>query len=67
MEPILSPGEILIVSGTPDVKGLGQHFFASPNADEKSQTMLLVRLAQTQLDDLFAPDQILSPIVTPLE
>ena len=67
MQPTLSPGEILLVAGTPEIKGLGRHFFVDPEQDGKVQTMLLIRLAQTQLDDLFAPDQIMSPIETPVE
>ena len=63
----LAPGQILLVSATPDVKGLGEQFFTETANGTVERTLLLVRLAQTQYDDLFAPDQIAAPLATPGE
>lgn len=55
----LSPSQILVVSGTQPTKALGNAFFKTRLADGSHENVvLLVRLAETQLDDLFAPDQI---------
>jgi len=57
----LTPGESVMLSCTPEDIGLGHNFFVAD--DKKIQRLLLVRLAQVQLDDLFAPDQIGDPLV----
>jgi len=62
----LSPGQILVFGPTLPGKGLGGCFFASPG-DEQPGRLLLVRLAQTQLDDLFAPEQVAAPLATPFD
>ncbi|MEX2176099.1 MAG: hypothetical protein WD872_17185 [Pirellulaceae bacterium] len=63
----LSPGQVLVVSTTPDIKGLGEHFFTETADGRLERTLLLVRVAQTQWDDLFAPEQISAPLATPVE
>lgn len=55
----LSPGQVLLVSSTMPPKALGQAFFVSSAADRSTEhVLLLVRLAETQLDELFAPEAI---------
>lgn len=63
----LTAGQVLVVSTTPDVKGLGEHFFSETAAGRVERALLLVRVAQTQWDDLFAPGQISAPLATPTE
>ncbi len=63
----LSPGQVLVVSTTPDIKGVGEHFFSETAAGRVERTLLLIRVAQTQWDDVFAPDQIPAPLATPAE
>jgi hypothetical protein len=67
MEATLTPGQVLVLSTTPDIKGLGEHFFAETAGGTVERTLLLVRVAQTQFDDLFAPDQAAPPLVTPAD
>jgi hypothetical protein len=62
LDLILSPGEVLAISCTPEQKGLGKQFFA-PNAGGE-QKLLLIRIAQTQYDDVFAPEKIKAPLAT---
>jgi hypothetical protein len=63
----LPAGQVLVLSTTPDVKGLGEHFFSETAAGRVERTLLLVRVAQTQWDELFAPGQISTPLATPGE
>jgi hypothetical protein len=50
----LSPGQMLLVTGLSERTGsLGYQFFIERNAKRSQQKLLLVRLAQTQYDDLF--------------
>lgn len=65
MELLLSPGEVLVLTCTPDQKGLGKQFFASSAAGE--QKLLMIRIAQTQYDDVFAPEKLQAPVATPVE
>jgi hypothetical protein len=67
LETLLSPGQTLIVSCTPDVKGLGRPFFVTGDAGGVQRRMLLVRLTQTQLDDRFQELETAEPLVTPSE
>lgn len=62
IETVLSPGQTLVLSASPSAVGLGRAFFVDNAKPQRRQTVLLVRLAQTQLDDLFAPDRSLTPI-----
>jgi hypothetical protein len=67
LSAMLAPGHVLMISGTPDVKGVGSSFFTEADSGTTYRRILLVRLAVTQYDDLFAPDQILKPLATPGE
>lgn len=49
----LLPGETLVVGATSDVDDLGKLFFGTPGSDQKHQRLVLIRLVQTQWDDLF--------------
>jgi hypothetical protein len=67
LEALLSPGEWLVLSSSAEIKGLGQYFFAETAGGTVERTMVLVRLSQTQLDDLFAPAQTSATLATPGE
>jgi hypothetical protein len=67
LEARLAPGQWLVLSTTSDIKGLGEYFFSETAGGTVERTVLLVRLAQTQLDDLFAPEQTSAPLATPGE
>jgi hypothetical protein len=57
----LRPGQIMVLSsnGEPKAPNLGRAFFVTHTAEQTDeQAVLLVRLASTQLDDLFAPDEV---------
>jgi len=64
IETTLSPGQTFVVSASPDAVGIGAAFFAANGESQRRRRVLLLRLAQTQLDDLFAPDRSLTPIAT---
>ncbi len=49
----LTPGQTLILSCTPDMKGLGHNFFVEEGRGDAQQKLLLIRLAQVQRDELF--------------
>ncbi|MDA0658361.1 MAG: hypothetical protein O3C60_05915 [Planctomycetota bacterium] len=49
----LSPGESLLMTCTEDTKGLGRAFFTDETSGQRRQRLVLIRLAQTQRDDLF--------------
>lgn len=48
----LSPGQTMVLGATQPACGIGQHFFTTDEPVQQ-RTLLLVRVAQTQLDDLF--------------
>jgi hypothetical protein len=52
---MLSPGESLVLGGTPEPKGLGGQFFTSHRDGRTQRVLLLVRLQQTQSDGRFEP------------
>jgi hypothetical protein len=53
MESLLAGGDVLVVGKLPDSPGtLGHHFFTS-GVQAEQQKLILIRLAQTQYDDLF--------------
>jgi hypothetical protein len=57
----LSPGEMLLVTSLPQRPGsLGHYFFTEQRAGALEQKLLIIRLAQTQHDDLFG-DKIVVP------
>lgn len=63
----LAPGQVLMLGATPEPRGVGEHFFVESTGGQTERLTLLIRVAQTQHDDLFAPDLIAEPIVTPAE
>jgi hypothetical protein len=67
MAAMLSPGQSLVLSSTEDAHGLGEHFFVETAGGTQERTYLMIRVAQTQHDDLFAPGQIPSPLATPVD
>lgn len=57
MSAKLSAGQILVVSSSSPPKALGNAFFVSKTTENSEErVLLLVRLAESQLDDLFAPE-----------
>lgn len=67
LDASLSPGQVLLISTTPQAKGLGQAFFVEQTGNAEVRQLLLIRLAVSQHDDLFAPDQLATPVATPAE
>jgi hypothetical protein len=67
IESRLVPGEWLLLSATEQIRGLGEHFFSQTANGRLERTFLLIRVSQTQLDDLFAPEQTSAPLATPTE
>ncbi len=65
IETMLSPGETFIFGGTGEIKGVGEHFFSETGGAGKQRRYLLIRLAQTQLDDLFDNRPLKQPLATP--
>jgi hypothetical protein len=61
---VLSPGQTLVLTGTGESQGIGQHFFPIGERVAEHRRVLLLRLAQTQLDDLFSPQPTFTPIAT---
>lgn len=53
IEVDLLPGETLICGPTSDIADLGELFFGVPEAVHGNQRIVLIRLVQTQWDDLF--------------
>jgi hypothetical protein len=72
MEVVLRPGETVVLAPTPDRADLGQLFFETlrPSVDTNrtpshlTHRFLLVRLVQTQLDDLFGNAQSTEPLIS---
>lgn len=60
-------GQTLVISQTPENAGLGHVFFGGGSENSGGKKILLIRVAQTQLDELFAREQIFAPIETPTE
>jgi hypothetical protein len=67
LDATLAPGHVLMISTTPEAKGIGQQFFVEQTATAQVRLLLLIRLAVTQHDDLFAPDRAAPPLATPME
>jgi hypothetical protein len=58
LQATLSPGQMLLVTTQPGKPGsLGHQFFTQREKDVEEQRLLLIRLSQTQRDDLFAPEE----------
>lgn len=59
LESRMRPGEILAISCTHPHKALGSAFFTTQTADMSQEyVVLLIRLGETQLDELFAPEDV---------
>ncbi|MFN0019770.1 MAG: hypothetical protein ACKVP0_16055 [Pirellulaceae bacterium] len=67
LSAMIAPGHVLMLSTTPEAKGVGSSFFTETDSGTSYRRILLVRLAVTQYDDLFAPDQMVTPLATPAE
>ena len=67
LRPKLSPGQALVLCATADGKGIGHQFFADSENGSTERRVLLIRLAQSQLDDLFSEGGTQSPLATPIE
>jgi hypothetical protein len=65
MDATLSPGQTLILSTTPEIKGLGGYYFSQQSSGALERRLLLIRFAQTQFDDLFVAGQASAPLATP--
>lgn len=52
-------GDCIIVGGTMESRCLGEHFFHCVTKDgERQPVILVVRLTETRLDDVFAPNEV---------
>jgi hypothetical protein len=57
MSATLSPGEMIVLGSLPERRGsLGHYFFTEPTGGKLDQKLLIIRLAQTQYDDLFGSE-----------
>ena len=65
VEATLVPGQTLLWTAAVEANGIGQAFFADDQVAGLRRKIVLIRLAQTKLDDLFAPQRVSTPIVTP--
>ena len=58
----LTPGQMLVISSLPNRGGsLGHYFLTQDSSGNLEQRLLVLRLSQTQHDDLFAPAEV-SPL-----
>lgn len=55
----LVAGQTLLISSTAESKGVGHNFFVDTAHGDPQQKLLLVRLSQTQRDDLFESEPLL--------
>lgn len=54
----LAPGSMIVMSSLPNrTGGLGHHFFTHQSSGKLEQKLLVIRLSQTQHDDLFSPEE----------
>jgi hypothetical protein len=60
----LAPGETLVLAASSEPMGLGREFFIDPSAQPPEGKLVLIRVAQTQYDDLFAPERVVKPVAT---
>lgn len=67
MNITLARGQILVVSAVEDSRGLGEHFFVESVGGTKMRSMVFVRLAHTQHDELFGNGLSSLPLATPGE
>ena len=56
----LTPGHMLVISSLPNrIGSLGHYFLTQDSSGKLQQRLLVLRLSQTQHDDLFAPAEVL--------
>lgn len=60
IEANLAPGDMLLLSSLPNRPGSLGHHFLTEIGDQSDQKLLIVRLAQTQHDDLVLPSEPLT-------
>lgn len=65
IDTILSTGQTFAITAAGPSKSLGGNFFLTPDSDQTHQKLLLIRLAQSQFDDLFAPEAVPGPLAAP--
>lgn len=66
IEAALAPGEMLFLGSIPQrVGSLGHHFFAASRDSHDVRRLLVIRLAQTQHDELFGTDDVAEPSPVP--
>lgn len=59
LEATLAPGSMLVLSSLPNRPGSLGHYFLTEDQGQLTQKLILVRLCQTQHDDVCAPDEVL--------
>ncbi|MGD9644948.1 MAG: hypothetical protein AB7U73_04495 [Pirellulales bacterium] len=61
----LAPGEILVLAALPDDAGsAGHYFFTESNSAGLTRKLLLIRVSQTQHEELFGTEEISSAVAT---
>jgi hypothetical protein len=61
----MTEDQTLIVTSSPDPRGIGATFFANRFESSTERLLLLIRMARAQRDDLFLPSE--QPLVTPFD
>jgi hypothetical protein len=64
LQASLAPGQTLLLTCTSERKGIGRNFFVREEQGAEGQRLLLIRLAQSQQDDLFTPRTATPPLTT---
>jgi len=59
LEATLSPGSMLVLSSLPNRPGSLGHYFLTEDHQQPTQKLILVRLCQTQHDEVCAPGEVL--------
>jgi hypothetical protein len=67
ISPTLGPGKTLVLSGTPEKKGLGAYFFADRFESTEDRLLLLFRIVEAGRDDLFSPHRGRESLVSPTQ
>jgi hypothetical protein len=63
----LAPGQSIVLSCTAPPQGAGASFFARDSLESGTRRVVLLRLAQTQVDELFTERPASAALTTPLE
>jgi len=59
LEATLSPGSMLVLSSLPNRPGSLGHYFLTEDEEQLTQKLILVRLCQTQHNEVCAPEEVL--------